>query len=73
MSRYITRRPRPKARVWYDDGFDHSDESKGSTLTVHEPDNEPIPTGLLDAQGNELLRKPERRPVGFGHAYEVKD
>lgn len=71
MSRYITRRPRPTARIYYDDGCDF-EESGRLTCDVHEPKDEPIPTGLLDKDGNELMRKPERRPVGFLHAYEVE-
>lgn len=69
MPSYSIRRPRTKARIYYDDGLDFDEHNK-LTATVHEPDDEPIATGLLDKDGNELMRNPDRRPIGFGHVYE---
>ncbi len=56
MKRYIT-------SVRYSDtlGADVADNH----LTVFEPDDEPRPTGLLDAHGNEYFSIRERHPIGF--------
>ena len=70
MPSYIVRPRRPVARIWHDDGDDYFHGQPRQPITVHEPDEEPIETGLLDSSGNELMRKAERRPIGFGHAYD---
>jgi hypothetical protein len=58
---YITRRPRPVRAdddYWYETGGpDH--------ITVHEPEDGPVFTGLYDAHGNELCRMTDRLPMGF--------
>lgn len=71
MTRYVTRRPRPK--LLWDDVLREEETGARSTVTVHEPEDEPQPTGLLDAQGNELMRETVRRPIGFVHAYEADE
>lgn len=60
MPRYIALRPRA--------GYDHDsmeawDDAHG--ITVFEPDDAPVETGLLDAQGNPLYRVQERAAIGF--------
>jgi hypothetical protein len=35
------------------------------TCTVHEAEQEPIDTGLLDAHGTKIFRIPSKNPVGF--------
>lgn len=48
--------------VVLDDDFD---ETERQTISVYETDNEPIDTGLLDANGDRLFRVTEREPIGF--------
>ena len=52
MIRYVTRRPRPK--LLWDDVLREEETGARSTVTVHEPEDDPQPTGLLDAQGNDV-------------------
>ena len=59
MKRYITK---PRA-VWVSELEEECPDMPA--LTVFEPDGEPQPTGILDAQGNELFRMLERKPIGF--------
>lgn len=63
--RYKAIRPRSVrwADDWADDPVDIYGEASAS-IEVHEGPR-PIPTGLLDADGNELVRMPE--PIGFIH------
>ncbi len=56
--RYVSRRP----RAWQDDCGGWQDRP---TITVHEDDDEPQDTGLLDACGNPLFRVRDRAPLGF--------
>ena len=53
-------------RAWWDDLY-HLDSRLSSVdrVIVHETLDDPQPTGLLDAHGNELFRMPEKRPIGF--------
>lgn len=60
MPKYTTKRPRAR---WCDEI--EMDVMDPAPLTVYEPDDEPAPTGLLDAQGNELFRVRERNPIGY--------
>jgi len=48
--------------IWVDDL--EQDCPDPPCLVVYEDDS-PEPTGLLDAQGNELYRVDEREPIGF--------
>lgn len=60
MRRYVTmRRPRLAAMDNDPDAEDYL------SRTVYEPDDAPQPTGLLDAQGNELYAINEMDPIGF--------
>ena len=56
----------PAQRAWWDDLY-HLDPRPSSVdrVTVLETADDPQPTGLLDAQGNELFRMTEKRPIGF--------
>ena len=56
--RYVVFRPRP-IMEWDDD------VPLLPSLTVYEGSSEPEPTGLLDANGNDLGRVSERAPIGF--------
>ena len=53
-------------RAWWDDLY-HLDPRSSSVnrVTVLETPDDPQPTGLLDAHGNELFRMTEKRPKGF--------
>lgn len=44
--------------VWFDDSFCPS-------IDVHEPDYISIDTGLVDADGNRIMGRPYRAPIGF--------
>lgn len=35
------------------------------TLTVHQPHDEPVDIGLVDAHGTTLYRMPDERVIGF--------
>lgn len=48
--------------IGYEDDEDWYAEAK--PIQVYE-DDEPQPTGILDANGNELFRVRERQPIGF--------
>lgn len=56
MPRYVSIRRAEKASWWFDQG------PLTPSLTVD--DHEPVDTGLLDADGNSIMRLPN--PVGFG-------
>ena len=56
-TRYTTLKP----RTYWDDEDWYPDTK---SLQVYE-DDEPHYTGLLDAQGNELVRVRQRQPIGF--------
>ena len=56
--RYVVFRPKP-IMEWDDD------VPLLPSLTVYESGGEPEPTGLLDANGNDLGRVSERAPIGF--------
>lgn len=47
-------------KLWWDD-----DKPFVPNLTVYEPETAPIETGLLDAQGNKIMRRSERPQIGF--------
>jgi hypothetical protein len=53
-------------RAWWDDLYQLDRRPVGfDRIQVHETGTEPRPTGLLDAQGNELYRVIKKRPMGF--------
>ena len=58
MAKYTTKRPRAR---WCDKI--EMEVTDPAPVTVYEPDDEPQPTGLLDARGYELFR--ERNPIGY--------
>lgn len=60
--RYVTIARRPRMD---DDWQPYTDATDYLARTVHEPDTSPQPTGLLDAQGNELFAICEFEPIGF--------
>ena len=60
MSRYFTQR-KPKA-LWVEDEEAWGEESPYNLPTVC--DHDAIETGLLDADGNLIMRAPY--PIGFG-------
>lgn len=64
---YVTR---PRS-LWVDEL--ESEVSEPPHLVVYEDGNEPQPTGLLDANGNELFRVVDREPIGFRPAGRVSD
>ncbi len=56
----------PAQRAWWDDLYHLDLRSNGmDRVQVLETSDDPQPTGLLDAQGNELYRMTEKRPIGF--------
>ncbi len=56
----------PAQRAWWDDLYHLDLRSNGmDRVQVLEMTDDPQPTGLLDAQGNELFRMTEKRPIGF--------
>ena len=59
MIKYVSRPPRA-----YWDGEDWT-ESAPQSVVVHEPDNPPRFTGLIDHHGNELFAVTQREPIGF--------
>ena len=62
MSRYVPRAIPP--RLWSDDH--DGPTTQRPTMTVHEADPAPEPTGLLDAAGVPLYRVRETVRMGFG-------
>ena len=59
-------RSRYRSSGWWDDlQFEEDGGSTAERLTIHEPENGPQATGLLDARGNPLYRIAERAPIGF--------
>lgn len=63
----LTQRRRPRT----DDADDEYRYHRPETISVHEPPDDHLEdTGLLDKDGNPLMRRVERRPVGFLHVYE---
>lgn len=58
MRRYIIR---PSAIEAGDDWW----PGERCSLTVHEPDNKPHATGLLNADGTPIYRVEVRAPIGF--------
>jgi hypothetical protein len=53
-------------RAWWDDLYQLDSRPSGfDRVTVHETSDEPQPTGLLDANGNQLYRIIEKEPIGF--------
>lgn len=63
MTRYVTRRPAPRAWCDTDDLWTPWDDSAPS-VTVYEREDKTPFTGLYDASGDPLHRD-ERNPVGF--------
>lgn len=59
MSRYFTRRS-PKAHLWVEDEY-CAPERSAPSLSVSE--HEAADTGLLDANGDSIMRAPN--PMGF--------
>lgn len=60
MRRYMVKRPKSAPL----DDF-QVDAEKYLATTVYETELTPEPTGVLDAQGNELYAFEEREPIGF--------
>ena len=61
MRRYFSvtpQRERPRAE-WYDTG------PYLPGLTVFERESVAIPTGLLDKDGNKIMRTDDREPIGY--------
>ena len=58
--RYIT-----QPIAWEGLGEWERDSVLSSDLTVHVPDERPVPTGLLDPRGHKLYAINESDPVGF--------
>ena len=56
MRRYAVRRPRAS---W----FDHNAGEIPVVTSITVDDSDPIPTGLLDPDGHDIVRMPE--PIGF--------
>lgn len=56
---YLTKRPRS---YWCEDTGAYINPTGE---TVIEQDNDPEPTGLLDASGNELYRVRDKSPIGY--------
>jgi len=53
-------------RAWWDDLYQLDRTPAGfDRVQVLETSIDPCPTGLLDAQGNELFRVVEKDPIGF--------
>ena len=53
-------------RAWWDDLYQLDRAQTGfDRVQVLEASDYPRPTGLLDAQGNELFRVIEKHPIGF--------
>lgn len=63
MKPVYTIRPISRDFVWQWDDWEV--EGKSQALTVHEHDETPIETGLLDPNGNKLFRIPAKRRIGF--------
>lgn len=59
---YIVRKPRKPRADGYDDWYDTEGPSQ---ITVHEPEDEPQPTGLLDMNGNKICRVRDRVAMGY--------
>lgn len=57
--RYITK-PRSRSEEWWENY-----EPLLPDLTVHEPPSEPVPTGLLNKNGDELYSVNDRPKMGF--------
>ncbi len=56
--KYVVKRP---ARAWWEELPVVADLPQPAPLTVH--DNGPIDTGLVDKDGNKIMRHPDR--IGF--------
>jgi hypothetical protein len=57
--------PAPQ-RAWWDDLYQLDRMPTGfDRVQVLEAGDDPRPTGLLDAQGNQLFRVIEKQPIGF--------
>jgi hypothetical protein len=62
--RYVT--ASKSSRAWWDDLYQLDSTPIGfDRVQVLETGSDPYPTGLLDAQGNELFRLSEKRSIGF--------
>lgn len=42
-----------------------NDKASSRTIQVHEQDDMPVSTGLLDHRGHKIVRLPDPRKVGF--------
>ncbi len=63
MARYFIR---PKS--WWDspDWWDN-ESARPETITVMDAERSPVRTGLLDKDGNDIMKAPATSPVGFIH------
>ncbi len=61
MARYVTK---PKA-IWVEDDLYEQAPAYAEQITVFETDATPQPTGIYDADGNELFKVNDREPIGF--------
>lgn len=55
-----------RPRSWYDYGADWS-RPQQETITIEEYGPSIIDTGLLDANGDRIIRTERREPIGFIH------
>lgn len=61
MTRYVAMARAPKGeREWWDDPA-----PAPTTQTVYCEDDEPVNTGLYDANGTPIYRVKDRLPIGF--------
>ena len=58
-SRYVT-----KPRSW-DDWNDTASVGPDQRMVVHEVEDGPVKTGLVDQHGHDIYRVPERHAIGF--------
>lgn len=57
-----------RTKVLYHDTCRYLDEEESplsNTCEVMEEDDDPEPTGILDAEGNMLYRQRVKQPIGF--------
>lgn len=55
----------PQLRDFVNRWDDWDEDGSARTVTVHEHDDSPRDTGLLDPSGNKLFRIPQKRHIGF--------
>lgn len=63
MTRYVALKRKARADHYSEDLEEYV--ASPSTITVHEIEDEPEPTGILDRHGNEYHRLEDRTPAGY--------